>query len=875
MMRPAVLCVAVLSLPSLAVAAEGATAPATTAQPGDRRSAIADWYDGRLRQVSYQSDELAAAIFELLDDVTLVDVDVGKGSAKLRVGRRVYDNHDVLGSYTVIDRFRTALSYPLLSFTESLGGPYTASFSIGSKVGLDWMHIRTVLPNQFEALESPERRSADIEAALAEAPSFAWRPSTESEEHLSDAPESPEHEPPVWTLSGNGEQAFDGLTKARYGKLWNLLVLPIRTPLGGSGIERIKPGEIISYLAHGQVEIGPSLGLELNIPGIDRIFEASANVRLFVEGEYRISVWREDADHAQVKITRLVDFGRSMSIGGKSDEMIHGFVLFGHDLLHGQSTITPFRYTNSASSGRSIDLVYRYDLRDRTARTAFHRAVIGRFGPSERAAGGTRWREQSEDAPVRRIGRRITDFRTHQRETATRFGIVYSHYHETRTRDADIRLDLTDGTRRVWRSEANNGQRWRWVWGTQERQRYSFRVNVDRDRFDQGGVDAVTLSVSGEIIDSSTTATELLESIRRTESATGRLGFFPRPPLTIPDQGLRNGLREREDPRLPFPPRQAEASFGRSTFYFQVTYPTPQLERFLAIPESERWAALEDAYGVPAGSWSSPGRRFQFAARHSISSLLNLPLYVVNLHIANGSRLWEAEHTARLWRDAARETNPLKRATLLAELFSTRRYSDALARLIRQQLIGEKVSYVIQGSSYVWGKLREEGVATTAIDPLPEQLERQIDIDRRGPRYQSDPRARILGIDAKPVDHQRLAVTLRLPDGTLPRALYLRLVEQRPWRLPRPISELIVTEDGSHLEPDGSSQFTIDRRSGYLSALLEKVLPGHRYELQMAYTLDGRQWGSVTTTSFTMPPGPPPDPASGNDPLRPRPTPED
>jgi len=825
------------------------------AQPGDQRATVAEWAEPQLRELSYHSDELASAIFDLIENIPLADVGVGKGKLVVRVGRSVYDNHDVLGSFTVIDRFRTTLSAPLLSLSEELGGGFTASFSIGGQLGLEWIHIRPVLPNQFEQLENPEDQAAAVGDALSEAPALAWRPAVRDEDDrlVTDA-----SDPPMWTLNGGQTKpnepllAFDGLTKARYGKLWNLLVLPIRTPWGSSGIDRIKPGEIVSYLADGKIEIGPSLGLEFDIPGIGRIFNASANVRLFVDGSYRISVWREDAHHVQVKVTRLAEFGRSLSLGGASEEMIRGVVLVDQDLLHGHTVISPFSFSNSANSGRSIDMVYRYDLRDHDARVAFHRAVLGRLGPSELLAGGAQWREQPATAAVHRIGRRVTDFKGHARTTSSRFGIVYRHNHDTRSRDADIRLDLTDGRRRVWRSEANNDSRWRWIWGTQERRNYSFRVNLDRDRLDAGLPDASTLVVSGDILDSSTSATELYAYIAEAEIATGRPRFFPRPPLMYPVRPPPTGLRERADSRQPYPQRPTIAVYGRSSFYYQITYDERQLTRFLATPAEQRWPALEEAFGVPPGTWSSTMKRLSFAIGNGPKTLLNLPLYPFNVHLRSGSMLIEAERTEQLWARAGKTQDPLRRAALVAELFSTRRGSGELARLLRSRLAGEPVTYVIQGSSYAWGKLREEGVATTAVDPLPERLERLIDFDRRGPRPQSDVRAIITTLRTTVLDFQRLRLDMTLPAVAKPRALYIRLVEQQPWHLPRTIGELVVTETSDRFGP-GANSLIIDRRSGYLSSVFAQTKSGFRYQLQVSYTLDGRQWGPIATAHFTMP----------------------
>ena len=92
-------------------------------------------------------------------------------------------------------------------------------------------------------------------------------------------------------------------------------------------------------------------------------------------------------------------------------------------------------------------------------------------------------------------------------------------------------------------------------------------------------------------------------------------------------------------------------------------------------------------------------------------------------------------------------------------------------------------------------------------------------------------------------------------------------VEQQPWHLPRTVSELVVTENGDHVGP-GPNRLIIDRRSGYLSSVLAQTTGDRRYELQIAFTLDGRQWGAISSATFTMPPDPITKPEV-DDPLRP------
>jgi len=816
-----------------------APAPAPTPAPGDTasdRMQFDEWRDARIRALSYRNDRIATAIFEVLEDLDLFDIDVGEGRLGVSVGRKVYDNHDVLGSYTVTDRFRLRGRYPLLTLSEPITPHLSVAFTVGTSNSLEFIHIRQVLPNQYAHLETLDQRVGALETlGWAGSPQARAEPPPDPE--LAPAEISDVTPPEEWMLVGGHEAdgggrmfAFDGLTKARYSKLWNLLVVPGRMPLDADWVSRLQPGEIVSYLGRGSVEVGPSLIANLDITALSRAFSADVGVRLFVNGDFRISVLREDEHHAQVKLTRTAAFGRRVTAGGGSEDLIDGFRVLGANVGSNKTAIIPFRFDASRSRGRSFDTVYRYDLRDPQAKRAYQRAMFGRMALSDRLAGGAEWRATPDEAAVRRIGDRATAFDSVSRSAITRLGFLYRHGNDTSATHSDITLDLRDGTHRVFRSATRNGHLWKWVWGTQERFYHDFRINIDLDRLAQGLPDHLTLTTSGEITDTDTTGPEIHAYIDEVEAAANRPGVFPRPPRYLPDLLQPRRPRQTEFERrltagYRAPPAHA-VDYGRTTFFYQVTYSQAQLERFLATPPGAMWPALEDAFSIPRGRWKTATRRLAFHGFHGLETLLNVPCFAFNFQLRSGSVLFQAQRTRRLWLAAQRETDPRQRARLVGEMFMTRQYSKELASLLRTVLRDEKVSYVVQGSSYAFGKVRDEGVATTAIDPLPERLQRPIDFDRKGARGDVDDAAGVGAMSVTALDDQRIRLDFTLGD-IVPRALYVRLIEQRPWRLPRGLGEVVVSGLGDTIHA-GANSLIIDRRGGLLSALLARAEPGRR-----------------------------------------------
>ncbi|MBA3685004.1 MAG: hypothetical protein H0W72_07155 [Planctomycetes bacterium] len=843
-------------------AAEQAASGGTGTPKRTPYSQAADpWRHARLSGLSNQREKLSEAIFELLEDVDLLKVDVAEGTVGLNAGRRVFANHDVLGSYTVVDHFRMSGSYPVYNENGIPGANLSVSFGVGSSSSLDFIHIHQALPKQYVKLTSLKARLAEMKTARERTAQAA----------ASEAPAVPAKTPTV--RIDPGEQTFDALSRARYGRLWNALVIPARTPLQADWIDRIRPGEILSYAGRGTLDVGPVISWNLDLSRITKTLSADLAFKIFVSGEFRVSVWREDERWAQVKVTEVARFGRSAAFNANSTELFGGVSLLGVSLNERHTSLMPFSFEARKERGKGYDIVFRYDLESPQGRAAYDRATHGLLSLSHEHAGGTRWRAQPEDAPVRRVGTRNTAFDRAIRSSSTRYAFVYRHNHNSERDDSDIVVETAGGPRRMYRATATNNQRWRFVWGVNERFRQSFRYNVDLDRFDRALPDAVTLTVEGEVTDTDTSGTEVHEYISEVETAANRPGFFPRPPRWLPDRRLPrfrdpDGFERRDDPAYRKPPELA-VNYGRTSFYYQVTYSQEQIERFIGTPRDQMWPTLELAFGVPAGSWATRIRRLRWRAQHLLETVANVPLYAVNVELRKGSVLFAAEQIATSWKAAQRETDVRARAREVSRLFSSRLYGHELSRLLRLRLPEEKVSYVIQGSSYAFGNLREEGVATVAVDPLPERVQRIIDIDRSGARPNADPLADIGSLRMRQIDQDRFELRLDLPPGKPVQAIYIRLIERRPWKMPRNLGSAVFANVDDAFVP-GTNRIILDRREGMLASLLDKTEPGNRYELDVACSRDGRVWGAVEDTRFEVRVASEQEAEEDPDPLRPR-----
>lgn len=833
--------------------------PPTTG-PGEEPSEIWEWTARGIRAASLSGDTIGTAIFDLIEDLKLFKVDVGEGQARVRTGRRIYDNHDVLGSYTVVDRFRVSLNYPLYTWSEAINGTFTSTFAVGSHHELDFVHIRQVLPSAFAELPRTPQAPSDLFTP-------GWSQNADSSDPAQ-APGWDRMQPTVATIDRpQAEDAFDALGRARWSSLWNLLVVPFRVPTKPEWIERIAPGDIVSWRGSGTIEVGPGIGLSLKVPGALRIYDASLQYRIFVAGNFSISVLREDQDHVRLKVTRTASFGDRWSFGGGSSGVISDLALQSWNPIERLTRMSPMAVGRSRSMSTGFDVVFRYDLRDPAAREAYRHAVFGNLVASDQLAGGDAWREHPEPAAVRRIGDQSRKSRNTTLGTSTRYGSFYRHNHDAAVEHTDLIVDIGDGPVRVLRSQAKNTTRWRWFWGAQERVETDVTVWADRDRLDAGEDDAVTLTVTHEVVDSLTSGPELLTYIDLMETATGRRGFFPRPPAYLPEEP-----RDRSHGHIDFDRRRHRdvivkhpIRLGRSSFYAQVTYSQDQIQRFLAIPQEERWSAMETAFGVTAGAWSSRSRRALYGTSNALKTLLNIPLYPFNQHLPQGSHLFSAQSAVRSWRNADRSQDLHRQLCLLVEMFASRRYGFELTHLLRLRLGDEPVSYAVKGSSYVFGTMRDEGQGVAPLSPLPERMSERIDFDTPQARRTPVVQATIANLTLEPIDHDRLRVKLTIAADARPTALYARLIERRPWSLSRSIGAAVVAHLDQPLQA-GVNEWILDRRAGPMSDLLGRTEHGLEYEFVVAISLDGRTWGPITSSPFTMPL----PPSGTRDVLRPR-----
>lgn len=475
-------------------------------------------------------------------------------SAGFRFGRRAFDNFDLLGSWTVIDRMIFSVGYGQGLYDLKLPVPLTAGLGLNVRVGasgiLEVKSIRQVSP--ADARKPPRARSA-------------------TEEDQADENDIQELNP---HLRGSN---IDSPLKAKIRNLVGLVTLPFRIPFSHRTFKKhMREGEVISYTLSGRVGFGVDVGLQV-VPIPDLTNAASAGVDVYLSGDYQVAVLKESNRFAKVRISRIKGRGASLrfQIGGNYNQLFDGIVVFkGKKLeqrfLSYSPSWQPFRLYEDVRHETEVDLGYRYDLESKEGREAYHRAMIGLYTTSSEIA------DRGAGQPVERLFNRSQVRKTESGGFLGNILNFFRYNREHRKQVSETEVIQPDREITILKSENQLNNSVRFFGSGQSRMR---RVSVVVDEEGYNDVDrdpeTAALLLESSIEDPITRYKELNHYAGEIEGALGEERIFPKFPEQAPNDGN------------PF--RLGKSNFGRSSFYFGIRLDAEGLQHFLETP----WEQLE------------------------------------------------------------------------------------------------------------------------------------------------------------------------------------------------------------------------------------------------------------------------------------------
>jgi hypothetical protein len=821
-------------------------APTTVAWPSDIMDRISRELEGEIDGVGA---DLSASIFESLTDIDLFKFDVMDGSGKINIYRKVYDNHDIIDSWTAVDTLRVPISFPVaLTDPVSVGsGNFNLNLSVA--LGVRALNIRQVLPKDFRKLPNLEELKKEVKELISLKKKV--ESAKEKKEDIADPkPEDSDGSVKPSLRGGIIWNSRNPQTRARYSKLLNLLSNPFKIPLTEKRIKKMPVGEISSYTLDGSIQLGANVGWSAtSFIGLDTA-SVGVGVTTYLSGSFQVSVLKESKRYAKLKVTRRRSHGVSTTLGSVSvrHEVFEGFLVLGHRIGDFRANLVPFSLGFNTNVAKSFDVAYRYDLEDPNGLKAYKRAAFGRLKLSEEYS-------QARSGVEKIIVRHQREV-SHSRSYKMKLSILYERAHYSRDSVAAAVITLDGEDHHLFRAITDNSKAFDTIWGHKELKRYRFHTTIDGQLWQGPDNKGMSLMVEGTLEDSKTNGKELLRYMHEVETATGIPNIFERAPINepTPDRCL-NRIDNKpviEDKKEGLAPLSCllpkKTRYGKSSFHFRIGYHRNQLRKFANFPTEKMWPILEKAFKIKAGKWQSARSRFWHFFKRIPLAFLNIPLYLVDGYFKKGGDVIMAKRFFKRWKKLKRTNDPHKLAKKIAKLFRTVNFSRELVYIIREALKGEEISYFIQAKAKPFGQFTKQGKNIPKVDTVTQRAQQALDFDRVGSRITVDPEALVgaLKIDKDDDDPDKVTIRFHLPKE--PHFLFFRVDKTSNWGKFKNIFKMVIAN--KEIFKPGDNTIVIKREEklpGLKKTLSEALFRGKYVTLKMATSRNRQTWGPVSS----------------------------
>lgn len=834
-------------------------------------------------ELDSQGAKLNASIFESLTDVELYKLGFGENNASLafKVQRKVYNNHDILDTFTVIDFMRIPLSIPIpipLDDGFNIGGG-NVGVSLGLNMSLNTTNIRQVLPRGLDKLPSLtelNQQATDI-MALDDAVNGNEDDAEEIDkvEPLQNEDENENDEdldPAIadrrsaggFILENLGQvlvwRSQNPLTRARYKRIWNLMTHPFRLPLTTKAFNRLDNGEIVSYALDGSIQLGGSVGWSgIEFAGVEGL-SVGLSVSTYLHGGFKVSIMKESETQAQLKVSRRDGDGwaASVGVGAPEHEVFSGVMVLGSNVGRITESVIPFNLSINRPQAKSFDVGYRYDLTKEEAKKAYFRACFGRLKLSDDLS-------QKEDSGVTKVFTREQRTQSENINYRMKLSLFLQRGHVTSKTTAQARITLGDDVHHIFRATNVNSRGYDTIWEDGEQRRYTFNTTVSQEDFDATWDKGMALKIEGSMEDQYTTGAEAHEYMSELMVATGQTDLFPILPKFDPDVKCADiGLTRwsarnprRNDPRGrvsdPCNNHRRQASYGRTRFFYRLGFTRTQLEKFINLPEQRMWEVLAVAFGVNPERFATTGSRASTAILNSYATLLNIPLAILDLHIDRGSMVAEAVKFFNQWKKLKQINEPKEMTKIFAEMFHTRWHSQNFMKVMKLSLIGEEIAYYVSADAkLLFGTISKQGKTVDAVDTISSRAAELIEFDRLGSRTNVDTSANVNNLNIKRIGKGKAEVSFHLSQE--PKLVYVRVDRTTTWRSYKVLAKYIIKNTG--FLKKGTNKFIVDKNGDdLLSKLFKRAVFNNQYNtLMMAINAKDAAWGPVASKRFKIRP---------------------
>ncbi|OUR95418.1 hypothetical protein A9Q84_16425 [Halobacteriovorax marinus] len=830
--------------------------------------------DEALYKLSKKSDKLkfkvANKIFDSISDRTLVEFENDDINGKLKIERKVFSNHDLINSYTVVDRL--ALPFFLPGWSQQIGSSHL-NFSISSSLGIDFLNIRQVTASNA-LFENPFKASQKKKKKMLK--SNWYMESIELLKEMKKNPEIIKGEQFIVereTIKDDKFLYLDAQKTARYSNFFNLLAFPLRIPLKNKWLHKLEDGEIISYAGTGHLSTGVTLGSSFDVLNPLDPLGASIHAKAYLRGRFQITILKESEDSVLVKFTKLRAAGDKNGFNiGVSNYDFFEYEAYGHSLL--KLGTSSFKINRSVVDEiyKTTDHVYRYDLKTKEGIEAYEDATIGRFETSY--AYSKKFRDM-ENAPVVRVAKAHKTGKTHRTNNKQELFIFLERKKESTHNHFTTQLTLSDGSKHIiTASHVSNRFEEEDFWAEKNIRNYSFRTENHKDL--QTNKEKFGFTFEGNFQDSQTKGLELNAYTQAIEVLFNQKSLFPEVPIYLPTPGTRWRKIHRKRKQINY---KRMAKYGSSNFSFKVFLNEQQISSLINVDEQEMWSILEKSFRVKTGKWSNKSARTKSLYLSTIfGKVIGAPLlftanlfsdgidseghfrtpmdsaYITSVAL-NFHEKWMELKTKDLRVDKAEVTE------LIGEMFYDQSFNLELMRTILITQVGSELAYSIAGYNRAFGQIHKAGKQIVRIDTVTEEVTRLLNIEKDVELMKRDTGLVVAYIDSEIISDTKMKLKIKF--NKTPKVIYFKLENSGGIKSKRVLSEFMMLnyqkDDSGELQPifEGGieKEIILDRENsrGFAKTLIDSMEADDWHTLSIAFSMTGKLFGNIVNQRIKSP----------------------
>lgn len=722
------------------------------------------WMTDINKNIDRSGSQVTNVIFDQIDEFTHTFVDNIDFKLRAGVKRTVFDNQDVLGTWTVNDNFRIEMGHDKTEYSVNLGpaGISPIAFKLGINGAISVSHIRQVKSYLYNKLPSvADEQEESVEEQVTKSRWFEFDPST----------------------------------RPRLFKIWNPLLAATKIPWTKKLVQKLGDGELVSYSSSGYISTGVELGIIPVKFHKDVNLNLSVGAKIYLSGEFRITVLKESERYVRVKVTKINTRGTELNTGSSVNdvELFEGFTAFGEEHLgRVKVNITPFNFSYRKERKGQYDLGFRYDLHDEQAIEAYEDAVVGQFKLSELLS-------KKKHGVTHILNRRSVE-KSRQNSLTIGFSWLAKVQNNRKRSDMEATIILPEGEKKIFKSSTELSKNWSTVWGDGEKKSYNFITLFDKNAYMKGEDNSFQLVTEGLIEDVRTSGEEMSRYSKNIETILGNADALPELPLFVPQSEEKKKLKK--------------AFYKRSSFYFGQFFSQKQVEKFILTPEdvaekiSRKSFSYEDQFNG------------NVKTRQFFKRWMNIQ--------KDYKAIKNSDDLAIVLKD-------------LADMFKLYSRSIEGMNAILLSLSGEEIDYFLTASNNAFGRIQLRGKHPTNAEKLLNLADETINFENTVGTNRPDPAMQIKELKAEQLNDQTIKLSFILPKN--PKYLFFRMLRSSGWKKIKNIKELIFYNKNKFKE--GLNEWVVGPNSSSTleRAIYESFTRTEYYTIQMSLSQDRLSWG--------------------------------